>query len=153
MDDVAVTAFRDTMKLAFNLTLQGKPVGAQDAMKKCPLGGTVRVSGTATSNADQGTTAVMLTYVFKQCAYSQVDTDPTQTYAITVTGTATEAGVLSAQPSSTTALTIESKSMTLTGTVYAPALDYRAKDCEVLLGQNGGALAGTLCGRAVGASL
>lgn len=153
MDDVAITAFRDMIKLAFNLTLQGKPVGAQDATTACPLGGKVRVFGKATSNADQGTTDVMLTYVFTQCAYSQIDTDPTQTYSITVTGTAAEEGILSAQPSSTTAVAIRSKSMTFVGTVYAPALDYQAKDCAITLGQSGNELAGTLCGRMVGASL
>jgi hypothetical protein len=153
MDDVAITAFRDTLKLAFNLTLQGKPVGAQDATVKCPLGGSVRVVGTATSNADQGTTDVNLTYTLADCAYSQVDSDPTATYSMTVNGTATEVGTLSEQPTSTTALTIDSKSMTLKGMVYAPPLSYDAKDCAITLGQSGSELAGTLCGRTVGASL
>ena len=152
-DDVAVTAFRDTMKLAFNLTLQGNPVGAQDASKLCPLGGKVTVSGTATSNASQGTTDVNLTYVFDGCAYSQSDTNPTQTYSITVTGTATEQGTLSQQPTATTALTLASNSMTLTGTVYAPPINYEAKDCAITLGQSGNRLGGSLCGRSVGASL
>jgi hypothetical protein len=153
MDDVAITAFRDTLKAAYNLTLQGGPVGPQDATTKCALGGAVHVHGTATSNADQGTTTVNLTYDLMACAFAQVDTDPTQTYSITATGSATEVGTLSAQPSSTTALMITSASMTLTGTVYSPALDYQASDCAITLGQDGNILGGTLCGRTVGASL
>ena len=153
MDDVAITGFRETLKLAFNLTLQGKPVGFQDATAACPLGGSVHISGTATSNADQGTTEVNLTYVLDACAYSQIDTDPTESYSLTVTGTAIEMGTLSAQPSSTTALTIDSSSMTLSGTVYSPALTYQATGCAITLGQNGNDLAGTLCGRTVGATL
>jgi hypothetical protein len=153
MDGVAITAFRLTLKDAYNRTLQSKPVGPQNATANCPLGGSVAVSGTATSNADQGTTDVNLTYVFTACAYSQTDSDPTQTYSITTTGTATEVGTLSAQPSSTTALTIISQSMTLTGTVYAPPLSYQANDCAIALGQNGNELGGTLCSRAVGTSL
>jgi hypothetical protein len=153
MDDVAITSFRDVLKLAFNLTLQGKPVGGQDASAPCPLGGSVHITGTATSNADQGTTTVDLTYVLKECAYSQVDTDPTQTFSMTLTGTATETGMLSAQPSSTTALEIQSSSMTLSGTVYAPALAYDAGACAIMLGQDGSDIGGTLCGRPVGASL
>ena len=113
----------------------------------------MRVVGTATSNADQGTTEVSLTYTLADCAYSQVDSDPTATYSMTVSGTATEMGTLSAQPSSTTALTIDSKSMTLKGTVYAPPLSYDAEGCAIMLGQSGNELAGTLCGRSVGTSL
>jgi hypothetical protein len=152
-DDVAITALRDTMKLAFNLTLQGKPVGTQDASTPCPLGGSVQISGSATSNADQGTTSVNLTYVLRSCGVSQTETDPTQTYSVTLNGTAIEVGTLSAQPSSTTALAIDSTSMSLSGTVYAPPVPYDAGDCGVTLEQDGNDLSGTLCGRAVGASL
>jgi hypothetical protein len=152
-DGVALTAVRDELKLIYNLTLQGKPVGKQDATTDCPLGGSAHVFGTATSNADVGTTSVSLTYVLAQCDYSQTDTDPTQTYTMTVTGTITESGTLSDQPSSTTALTIKSPSLTVDGTVYSPPLTYDEMNCAMDLGQSGSELSGTFCGRSAGGSL
>src|SRR5262249_2516535 len=62
-DGIAIRALRETAKLAFNLTLQGKPVGQHDETTPCPLGGSVHVFGVATSNAVQGATEVDLTYV------------------------------------------------------------------------------------------
>jgi hypothetical protein len=153
LDGVALTALRDELKLVYNLTLQGKSVGKQDATTSCPLGGSAHVSGTATSDASVGATMVNLTYDFTQCAYSQTDSDPTQTYSVTVTGTMTEVGVLSAESSSTTALTIKSTSVTLDGTVYSPPSQYDEKDCALDLGQSGNELSGTFCGRSAGTSL
>src|ERR1700682_3681615 len=115
MDATAVLALRNAIKLMYNVTLQGKPVGMQDQMAPCPLGGTARVTGTATSNANQGTTSVELTYAFESCAYSATDTDPSQTFALTLTGSIVESGGLAGQPSTTTALHFQSASVTITG--------------------------------------
>lgn len=153
MDQVAARALREAMKLAYNLTLQGKPVGAQDQSTPCPFGGTAHVFGTASSNASQGTTSVELTYAFQACAFQRVDTDPTKNYQMTLGGSVTESGVLAVQPSSTTALRIESGAMSLSGTVYAPSVGYGEPSCAVALAQNGGQLSGTLCGRPVGLTL
>src|SRR5689334_14405646 len=68
-DEIALRALRETTKLAFNLTLQGKPVGEHDRSTPCPLGGTARVAGVATSNAVQGATEVKLVYVLAACGY------------------------------------------------------------------------------------
>jgi hypothetical protein len=152
-DGVALVALRETMKLAYNDTLQGKPTGAQDAMWNCPLGGTAHISGTATSTADQGTTNVNLTYVFTACASSEIDSDPTQTFQMSLDGTVTENGAIAVQPSSTTALLIDSDAMTFTGTVYAPPQPYDEKACAVELGQNGNNLSGKLCTRDAGTTL
>lgn len=152
-DGVGLLALRQTMKLAFNVTLQGKPVGAQDATAPCPLGGSVRIFGTATSNATQGTTDVDLTYVLNGCSYLQVDTDPSQNYNVVLTGTITQKGILAVQPSATTALQIKSDAVTITGTVYDPPLTYDASSCAMVLGQNGNELSGTLCGRTAGVTL
>ncbi|MGH7283503.1 MAG: hypothetical protein ACRELY_18410, partial [Polyangiaceae bacterium] len=93
-DGVALRAFRETLKQVFNGALQGGPVGNQDVTYACaPLGGTAHVTGTATSNADVGTTSVNLTYVLDHCHYVAVDTDPNQNYDMTSTGTVTEVGV------------------------------------------------------------
>ena len=152
-DATAIEALRDAIKLAYNLTLQGQPVGAQSASTPCPLGGSAQIKGTATSNANQGSTSVALTYVFDACAFSQVDTDPKQNYAMTLTGTITENGTIAVQPSASTALEFASTSMTFDGSVYAPSIPYSAEACVVTLGQNGNDLSGTLCGRAVGETL
>jgi hypothetical protein len=153
-DGVAVLALRDAIKDVYNVTLQGKPVGPQTGMTPCPLGGTASVSGTATSNADQGTTTVNLTYVFTQCGFSAIDSDPTQTFDLTLDGTVTEVGTIAVQPSSTTALEFSSDAVSLEGTVYAgPAIPYTAKSCPLKLGQDGNELSGTLCGRDAGTTL
>jgi hypothetical protein len=153
MDQIALLGFRETLKVVFNLTLQGNPVGAQDQTRACPFGGTVHVFGNATSNANQGTTDIQLTYVLSQCALMQQSTDPTQTYNLTITGTATETGTLSAQPSATTALIIQSDAMTIVGTVHDPPMNYQANACPLSLAQDGNQLSGTMCGRQVGVAL
>lgn len=153
-DGIATRALRETMKLAYNLLLQGKPVGAQDARGPCPFaGGDVHVTGTATSNAEQGATNVDLTYVFTHCGYQQTDSDPLQTYNMVLTGTFTQRGTLAVQPSATTAIEIAGTGVTLVGTVHDPPIDYSAMICDAAFGQNGNQLSGTLCGRTVGLTL
>jgi hypothetical protein len=60
-DGIAARALRETVKLAYNLTLQANPVGDQDESTDCPLGGRVRVFGHATSNPEQARPEVDLT--------------------------------------------------------------------------------------------
>jgi hypothetical protein len=152
-DSVALRSLRDGIKLAYNLALQGQPVGPQNATAQCPLGGSVRVAGTATSNASVGSTTVSLTYFLTACGYSQTDTDPNQTYSVTVDGVVTESGTIAQVSTSTTALDIGSTSFSLTGTVYSPGIDYTASACALEVGQNGNELSGTMCGRSVGVTL
>jgi hypothetical protein len=153
MDATALLALRNAIKLMYNRTLQGMPVGMQDKMADCPLGGTAHVTGTATSNANQGTTTVGLTYAFESCAYSATDTDPSQTFSVTLTGSIVESGVLSSQPSSTTSLRFQSTSVTITGSVYTPPIHYEADACALDIGQNGNDVSGTLCERMAGVTL
>lgn len=148
-DGIAILAIRETAKLAYNLTLQGKPVGDQDVRRSCPFGGTVHVFGNATSNAVQGATEVKLTYEFADCAYTRQDNDPKHSYEIRkLTGTMTQEGILAVQPSATSAITMRSESLTFEGTVYDPPIDYTAAACPVELGQSGNNLDGKICGRA-----
>jgi hypothetical protein len=153
MDAAAIHALRNAIKLVYNTSLQSKPVGMQDQTTPCPLGGSAHVFGQATSNAGQGTTSVELTYVLALCAYSETSSDPTQTFAMTLTGTVTESGIIAVQPSSTTSLQFHSDAMTFSGTVYSQPIDYGASGCVVVLGQDGNALSGTVCGRAAGLTL
>jgi hypothetical protein len=149
-DGVGLRAMREMMKLIFNLTLQGKPVGTYDISSPCPRGGSARIFGTATSNAFQGSTEVKLTYEIRDCQYVQKDDDANENYSITVSGTITQEGTMAVQPSATTALLMKSNSITLAGSVYDPPDPYEAKECPLDIFQNGNRVAGTMCGREVG---
>jgi hypothetical protein len=152
-DNTAARALRETMKLAYNLTLQGNPVGPQDELTPCPLGGSAHVFGDASSNPKFGATEVDLTYELDACHYFSRDEAPGENYDMVVTGTLTQVGTLAVQPTATTALVIQSGSVTLTGNVYDPPIDYAADACAVALGQDGNFLSGKLCGREVGLDL
>ena len=152
-DGVALRAVRETMKLAYNLTLQGKPVGLQDVTTACPEGGSARIVGSASSNAEQGATQVNLTYTFAGCVYRQVDHDSAdQNYLMTLDGEVVEQGLIAVQPSSTTALVLRSDSLTLSGQVFEPSVDYHADQCALAVSQSGDELSGTLCDRPTGFS-
>lgn len=151
-DKVAIRAVRETVKLAFNLTFQGKPVGAYDLAVACPQGGTARVTGNATSNALQGTTEVSVTYTLVECGYLRQDDDAEDNYETKLTGIFTQDGVMAVTPTTPSALIMKSSGMKIEGTVYDPPLPYNA-ECPLQLGQNGNALSGKICGRNVEADL
>jgi hypothetical protein len=152
-DATALRAVRETLKLVFNLTLQGKPVGSYDVTAPCIRGGSARIFGSATSNAIQGSTEVELTYVLDRCAYVQKDDDAEENYAVTVTGAIEQRGTIAVQPSSTTALLMKSESVTIEGSVYDPPEPYDARECPLDIFQNGDRVAGSMCGRDVGVDL
>jgi hypothetical protein len=151
-DGIAVKAVREMMKLAFNLTFQGKPVGEHDIEAPCMFGGSARVYGTATSNAIQGATEVRLTYVFTKCGYQFQDDKLENNYKMNLDGTMSQEGIIAVQPSAPAAVIMKSDAMKLTGTVYDPPIDYTA-DCPVELGQNGNTLSAKICGRDAKADL
>ena len=146
-DATALRGLRETTKLAFNLTLQGKPVGEHDETIPCIRGGSARVFGRATSNADQGATNVDLTYVFTNCAYFFRDDDPEDNYDLVLSGTITQTGIIAVQPSASSALLMKSERMSVSGTVYDPPEPFEEDDCPLELVQNGNQLSGSMCGR------
>lgn len=152
-DGAAARAMRQTIKLVYNLTLQGKPVGAHDETVDCPLGGKARVFGTATSNAEQGVTDVELTYVLDDCVNFERDDDVEDNYNMVVSGTVVQRGKIAVQPSFTTALSITSDGISLTGTVHTPPIPYQATNCPLVLMQDGNRLFGTMCGRETATTL
>lgn len=152
-DGIALRSLRETMKLVYNLTLQGNDVGEQDESTECPLGGSARVFGTATSNPEQGATEVELTYEFSNCAYLELDDEPVETYEMTLDGTITQSGTLAVQPTATTALLMQSERMTLDGSVFDPPRAFHETDCAVDVAQNGNDLSGMFCGRKTGVDL
>jgi hypothetical protein len=147
LDGIAVAGMRLTLKQIFNTTLQGKPVGPQDATYACPLGGTAHVFGTAASNAVQGSTEVNLTYVLDACVLLERDTEPRENYRLATTGTIKQIGTLAVQPTATTSLGLQSEALTIQGTVYDPPVPYEAKACKLLTVQDGSKVTGTVCGR------
>ena len=146
-DQVAVRAVRQVIKLAYNLTLQSSPVGAQDVSTPCPDGGKAHISGTGTSDATQGATVVDLTYEFDNCTYVQHDDTPGQNYAISVSGTIHEKGILAAQPTSTIAILFDSAAFSIAGQVYSPAIDVNVVACPLTITQNGNRGDAVICGR------
>jgi hypothetical protein len=152
-DRGAARALRATIKVVYNLTLQGNAVGEQDESTRCPLGGRARVSGVATSLAEQGATELAISYELEECAYLQRDDDVEGNYDTVISGTVTEQGTLAVQPTATTALIFESDSISIVGTVYDPPADYAEPDCALRLVQSGNSFDGSLCGRKVGLDL
>lgn len=152
-DRSAVRSLREVIKFAYNQTLQGNDVGEQDETTSCAQGGNARVSGFATSVAEQGASELELTYELNQCAYLQRDDEVDENYDVTISGVITERGILAVQPTATTALIFESESVSVEGTVYDPPVDYAELDCAVHLAQNGNNFAGSWCGRKVGFDL
>lgn len=157
-DGVALRGLRTAIKFAYNYKVATRPVGPQDAMTPCysedgSSGGTVHIFGDATVNAIQGASIVDLSYDFKDCLLS-APPDPTadQNFNLTFSGLVTEQGTLSVQPTATTALKLESTSVSISGTVYDPAVQYSASDCTLSVLQNGNAVSGAFCGRNAGFS-
>jgi len=143
-------AVREMMKFAFNTTFQMKPVGFHDLTTDKFLPGSARVFGTAFSNGEQGVTEVNLTYVFTEAAYAKKQDEPDQNYLMALDATITQTGNIAVQPSTPTALTMQSESVTLAGTVYDPAIPYTKTGCALDLRQNGNSVAGRFCGDLVG---
>jgi hypothetical protein len=152
-DAVAARGLRDVIKLVYNLTLQGKPIGPQDAETECPHGGSARVAGFALSNPEQGATEVELGYRFEECAYQHKDDDAVESYSVTISGDVGEQGILAVQPTATTALIFASESLSLEGTVFDPPIDYAMSECSLRLAQDGNHMSGTWCEREIGFDL
>jgi hypothetical protein len=152
-DGIALRSLRETMKLVYNITLQGNPEGDQDETTECPLGGNARIFGTATAEPVHGATEVELTYELDDCAYIELDDEPEESYRMRLDGTVTQSGTIAVQPTATTALLMKSDSMTLDGTVFDPPRDFQEEDCVVDVAQNGNDLSGLFCDREVGVDL
>ena len=152
-DEIAARSLREIVKLVYNLTLQGNPIGLQVERTECPLGGEALVTGFATSVAEQGATEVQLTYELSRCSYLQRDDEVDENYEMTITGTITQEGVMAVQPTATTALIFEGAGIELEGQVFDPPVDYAKSACDLRLVQDGQRLNGTWCGRAIGFNL
>jgi hypothetical protein len=151
-DGVAMRATREMMKLLYNLTIQGKPVGPQDHTRPCLFGGSARVSGQVASNAQLGTTEVDLVYEFNGCGYLQKDDEAPENYNVKLTGVLTQKGTFAAVTGATTAVEIVGEKITLEGTVNDPPIAYSARDCGLVVSQSGNSVSGKICERVAGFS-
>jgi hypothetical protein len=152
-DGVALRAVRSAMKAGFNRTLQGKDAGMQDEMSSCLGAGSGHIHGNVETNATVGTMDVDLTYEFEGCRIVlPADPTPAKNLFMAITGTITEKGIISAQPTSTTSLIFGSSAMSFSGTVYSPPVAYEQTDCALDFTQDGNLVAGTVCGRPAGFS-
>jgi hypothetical protein len=150
-DGAALRGLRLAMKDGFNRTLQGNDAGMQDEMTPCIGAGNARVHGNIVTNATVGTMDVDLTYDLAACVYLYpADPTPARNFHLTLTGSITEKGTLSAQPTSTTSLIFKSSAMTFSGSVYHPAIDYQQTNCVLDFTQDGNIVAGKVCGRDAG---
>jgi len=152
-DGIALRSLRETMKLIYNITLQANPEGEQDETTECPLGGSARIFGTATSEPVHGATEVELTYELRDCAYTEIDDEPEETYRMTLDGTVTQSGTMAVQPTATTALLMQSDSVSLVGSVFDPPREFHEEECVLDVAQNGNDLSGLFCGREAGVDL
>jgi hypothetical protein len=182
-DGVALRAVREVMKYVFNRRLWGNEAGAQDETSRCETNaGSAHIFGDAVSNTQQGSTEVKLTYEFYSCRALRTEATPSLNYNLSLRGTITEVGTLSAQSTSTMALELATvgggadagadgsaddgadgsaesavdgglfSRMSFVGTVYDPPIDYNETGCEVVAVQNGNNVTGTVCGRPTGFS-
>lgn len=152
-DEVAARGLRDVIKVVYNLTLQGKPIGPQEAETSCPHGGSAQVAGFALSNPEQGATELELGYRLEECAYQHKDDDAQESYSVVISGDVGEKGVLAVQPTATTALIFGSEGLAIEGTVFDPPAQYAESDCALRLAQDGNHMSGTWCGREIGFDL
>jgi hypothetical protein len=151
-DGVAMRSLREAMRFAYNLVLQGKPVGKQDQAGPCPPPGigSFHIVGDAEVNPMLGLTTVDLTYTFTNCRLAlPKSTTPERNYTMTLDGAVTERGTL-AMGGPTTAAFIVATQFSFSGTVYDPPTDYDEQDCAVDARQDGNMVSGTLCGRMAG---
>jgi hypothetical protein len=158
-DNIALRALRETTRFLYNRHLQGKPTGPQDVSAACPLGvGTIHIAGDAMSDASLGTTRVNLTYEFDKCATRAINATPERNYALLLSGTLVEHGLL-VMGTGTTAVDFTADMMSFVGTVYDPEQVYNEEppvdagpDCAVHASQNGNNVTGDVCGRPAGFS-
>jgi hypothetical protein len=146
-DGVALRALRVGMRLAYNFAIAAKPEGMQDVTAPCIPTGNVHIVGSAESNAMLGVSQIDLTYTFTNCKNPSVkSTTPERNYDLTMNGVVNQKGML-AMGGPTTSLVFSGTGLTLSGTVYDPAIMYDVMDCALVANQDGNNVTGLLCDR------
>lgn len=141
-DYLVAWALQDTIWFLWNQKLAGHPVGAQDIVGSCPLGGTVHITGS--DDVADGTTTTDLVFQLDDCQNSQ------KLYSLTFTGSVSLEGSFNRE-TSFTAEVFSVAPLTVSGSLEwldNPSID---ESCDVMFSeQRGGAdtsLSGRACGR------
>ncbi len=134
-------ALDDTLWFLWNQKLAGHPVGVQDIMGACPLGGTAHITGI--DGASNGTTTTDIQFALDACENSN------EQYHLTFTGTVSMEG--SFDSDTFTAETFSAPGLDVRGDLKwrdKPTID---QSCDVIVNQRGAGdsakLTGTVCGR------
>ena len=134
-------ALDDTLWFLWNQKLAGHPVGVQDIMGACPLGGTAHITGM--DGAANGTTTTDIQFALEACENSN------EQYHLTFSGTVSMEG--SFDSDTFTAETFSAPGLAVSGDLKwrdKPTLD---QSCDVIVNQRGSGdsakLTGTVCGR------
>ena len=139
-DPSVVYGILDTEIFLFDQNLVGQPTGAQDLTVDCPLGGTVHLTGTTTSDIQA---TVDLTYDFAGCASSGSGYDLALTGAVFLSGSFDSTGYK--------ALSSISDSLGVIGSVDSGDVDDTCALAVTDRGESGQAsvVSGQWCGRDV----
>ncbi|HEU4534124.1 MAG TPA: hypothetical protein VFS00_08400 [Polyangiaceae bacterium] len=148
-DGAAMRGLRETLKFAFNLTVQGRPPGEHDRTVACAFGGTVRVHGRVTAEAEFGSNDVNLTYELTDCAALQYDEEAPDNYnyQLAFTGVVLQQGTMAVQPTAKTVLYMSSAALSFSGTVNEPPLAYEEPFCTLTIAQTLENVLGNICER------
>jgi hypothetical protein len=134
-------ALDDTLWFLWNQKLAGHPVGVQDIMGTCPLGGTAHITGM--DGASNGTTTTDIQFALDACENSNTQ------YHLSFTGTVTMEGSFDSD-------TFAAETFSAPGLDVSGDLKWRDKptidqSCDVIVNQRGtgdsAKLTGTVCGR------
>jgi hypothetical protein len=141
-DYLVAWGLNDTIWFLWNQKLAGHPVGTQDIMGACPLGGSVHITGT--DSAANGTTTTDLRFELDGCENS------TTLYDLTFTGSVSMEGSFDGD-TDFAAEVFSAPGLDVSGTLHwtdDPTID---QACDVTFKQQGAgdsfALSGRVCGR------
>ena len=137
-------ALTDTVWLVYNENIAGHPAGNSDVVARCPLGGSVHITGT-TSVASDKTTTAHLKFDMTNCSNSS------SLYSLTFTGAVSMDGTFRSGADKFTAVTWSTDSIVVKGALKFYDNPDIAETCELSETQQDSsstqALNGRVCGR------
>ena len=135
----------------YNQNVAGRNSGAQDVTASCPVGGTVRITGTVALDSASSVTTVNLSYAMTNCKMSSASSTASVRVALTLSGTLVETG--SWHLPMYKSANYQSAGLVLSGTDdWTGYVEGKMSEtCDIALSHDisgsGNALGGTICGR------
>jgi hypothetical protein len=135
----------------YNQNVAGRNSGAQDVTASCPVGGTVRITGTVALDSASSVTTVNLSYAMTNCKMSSASSTVSVRVALSLNGTIVETGSwhLPAYKS----VNYQSTGLVLSGTDDRTGYveGTMSETCDIAFSHDisgsGNTLDGTICGR------